>query len=127
MQTSWRRSLAFGAVLLVGCSGTPQEPATVTVSEVISGVPDTPPSLVGVVVQVTPDGRVLLEHRPLRVEECHRQALGRITSETLIRRQNGTAASATDLRAGQQVRAWFGAHEMRSCPVQVSVVSLVIE
>jgi hypothetical protein len=75
---------------------------------------------------VEPGPRALLEHRPVRAD-CQRQALATLGPETRVVRRDGSPASVGDVRVGQRVSAWFGDAELRSCPVQVSAVAVVIE
>ena len=122
--------LAFAAALAaasaVACSTEPTEITPGELAQATVDVPSKAPSLQGVVVELGPDQRVLLEHRPVR-EGCQRQALARLGPETRLVRRDGTGANAGDLRPGQRVTAWFGDVEMRSCPVQVDAVAIIIE
>ena len=121
------------AALTVACSSSPADPGQPTVDPsgnlptlAALGVPAKPPSLVGVVVERRPDGRVLLEHRPVR-PQCGHQAVASIGPATRIVRRSGAAATAQDLRPGVRVTAWFGDVELRSCPVQVEALAIVVE
>lgn len=128
MNTLSSRAFALCALLTAACSRTPAEPTVTTVTGIaqnIPGVPTTVPSLLGVVVEMQPDSRVLLEHRPLR-PECQRRALATLGVNTVIVRRNGDVAAARDIKAGQEVTAWFGETELRSCPVQVMAVAIII-
>jgi hypothetical protein len=128
MNTSLSRALALCALLAAACSRTPAEPTVSTATDLaqhVPGVPTTSPSLVGVVVEMQPDSRVLLEHRPIR-PECQRRALATIGPNTVVVRRNGRVAASSDIRAGQEVTAWFGETELRSCPVQVAAVAIII-
>ena len=46
---------------------------------------------------------------------------------TIIRRTDGSTASATDLKVGRQIRLWITGVIMESLPVQVSAAIVVIE
>jgi len=124
--SSYRVRLVLGAVLLAGCSGAPAGPSAEALPDAKLGVPAAAPSLIGVVVGVEAGPRVLLEHRPVR-PECQRQALAAVGSETRVVWRDGRGASADDLRVGQQVSAWFGETELRSCPVQVYAKAIILE
>ena len=123
------RSLLL-CVALSACSSTPTDPAADPAVDPLTlatlGVPPKAPSLVGVVVELTPDRRVLLEHRPVR-PECQRRALASLGPQTRIVRRSGASATDKDLQPGTSVSAWFGDVELRSCPVQVEALAIVIE
>lgn len=118
--------MAGAALLLSACSGSPAGLPSDGRPNTALGVPASAPSLVGVVASVEPRDRALLEYRPVRAE-CRRQALASLGSRTRLVHRDGTPASASDLKAGQRISAWFGSVELRSCPVQVEAVAIVIE
>ena len=126
------RHLLLLAALTLACSSSPADPAAQSAADPTGdplatlGVPAKAPSLVGVVVERRPDGRALLEHRPVR-PQCGHQAVASLGPATRIVRRSGAAATAQDLRPGVRVTAWFGDVELRSCPVQVEALAIVVE
>lgn len=121
-----RRFLILVCAIHLGCGKSPAAPGAYALSNATLGVPGSPPSLIGVVAAVQQDGRVVLERRGSPAE-CERAAIVSLSASTRIVRRSGVAASATDVIAGQPVSAWFGDVELRSCPVQVGAMAIVLE
>lgn len=126
MLRSMRRLVILVCSTLLGCAQSPAAPGAHALSNATLGVPGSPPSLVGVVTAVQQDGRVVLERRGSQAE-CERAAIVSLSASTRIVRRSGVAATAADVTAGHQVSAWFGDVELRSCPVQVGAVAIVLE
>ena len=55
------------------------------------------------------------------------EAYFRTSSETLIHRANGSAATAADLTVGTKISLWITGIVMESYPVQVQATEIVIE
>jgi hypothetical protein len=124
-----RRSVELLVILasaaLLGCARSPVDPAAAALPNASLGVPAGPPSFVGVVVGVQRDGRVVLD-RPAP-DVCERGAVVQLHPDTRLVRRSGAAAATGDVRIGRHVSAWFGDAELRSCPVQVGAVAIVLE
>lgn len=103
-------ALAGVAMLAIACStGTPAEPAGIT-GKVTAVTRPTDPS----VARLT----ILVEGGDQPAGAVSDKASCAVTDNTTIRRENGDAATADDLKLGTSVRVWFTGPVAESYPVQ---------
>lgn len=116
-------AIMLGVALLItcsavaGCSGSSKKPS----------LPSEQPLLTGMITQKTGD-RILIEADPTQPSGAPKCWL-QVSSETLIYRDaNGTPekASAREIAAGQQVRAWSSGPVRESYPCQGTAGTILI-
>ncbi len=83
------------------------------------------PSIQGTITQRVRE-RILIEEEPLDSAGSAKASV-RLTRSTLVVRGSGEAVHPDELRAGQQVSAWFEGPVMESYPVQATAGAVRIE
>ena len=117
---------AVALLILAGCS--PQAgPAAPGNSAGINtqGIPSEAPYIQGAITSVK-EGQILVEENAAEASGSAKASL-RLTGTTRILRRTGAAARPSDLRVGQQVRAWVAGPVMESYPAQAVAAVIVME
>jgi len=125
------RSVIVVAIALfsVGCGSLTTDPGAATGPSAATpqnGIPSENPSIRGVITAIDASGRVRVEENPSE-DFGSAKAVVRITADTRVLNQSGSATKPEALSVGMRVMVWYDGPVAESYPVQAAARVIVIE